>query len=100
MSFFIKLSEEVERRISAWNLSSRLINEILEQLYEQLAENPTRHLVRVPAPADLLLFIFEVRAEGDPPMDFIFEFAVKYHADEQTLVIHDCDFATTEPGPD
>jgi hypothetical protein len=99
MSFSIELTEKVRTKIPAWNLSNRLINEILEQLYEQLAETPTRHLVRIPAPADLLLFSFQVRAEGDPPMDYIFEFQVKYHSDEQTLVIYDCDFAATEAGP-
>jgi hypothetical protein len=99
MSFCIDLTEEVKRRISAWKLSSRLIRDILENLYEELAEKPTQHLVRVREPGDILLYSCTVRAEGDPTVDYIFEFAVKYYVDEETLVIHDCDFVTVEPGP-
>ena len=99
MSFCIDLTEEVKKRISAWGLSSRLIRDILDHLYEELAEKPSQHLVRVTEPCSILLYSFAVRAEGDPPMDYIFEFAVKYHVDEETLVVHDCDFVTVEPGP-
>ena len=99
MSFCLDLTEEVKRRISAWKLSSRLIRDILDHLYDELAAKPSQHLTKVSEPYSILLYSFAVRAEGDPPMDSIFEFAVKYHVDEETLVVHDCDFVKVESGP-
>jgi hypothetical protein len=75
------------------------MNEILERLYEELAENPWGHLVRLPEPRDPLLYSFIVRAEGNPPRDYNFEFLVRLHADEDTLIICDCDFLPLEAGP-
>src|ERR1700737_1265174 len=99
MSFYIRLDEERTAKISSWRLTSRLMNEILEHLYEELAENPWGHLVRLPEPRAPYLYNFIVRAEGDPPRDYLFDFLVRIHADEDTLIICDCDFLPLEAGP-
>jgi hypothetical protein len=81
----------------SWRLSPRLLNEILEHLYEELADNPHKHLSAV-AGWDSLVYSFSVRAEGDKPRDYLFEFYVRYHPDEMTLLIGGGDFTSVEAG--
>jgi hypothetical protein len=75
------------------------MDEILEHLYEELAETPYGLLVRLPDQRDPYLYSFIVSAEVDPPRDYLFEFLVRIHADEDTLIICDCDFLPLEAGP-
>lgn len=98
MSFSLKLQGPVKARIASWKLSGRLIHEILEHLYEELAERPALHLVRAPAPEVLLRYSLIVLREGKPPSDFLFEFSVRYHSDEETLVIYDCNHLSIPSG--
>jgi hypothetical protein len=74
------------------------MNEVLEHLYEDLAEHPHQVLVRVREPELILLYSFTVQAEGDPPHDYIFEFQVRYGADEETLVVTDCNYLSLPSG--
>ncbi len=90
MSFYINLPLTLINLIKSWELSPRLIREILEHLYEELAESPHEHLVRISPPEDILQYSFIVLGEGDPPRDYLFEFTVRYATDEETLVINDC----------
>jgi hypothetical protein len=100
MSFSIDLPGPIKQKIANWNLSSRLINEILEHLYEELAEKPLAYLHNVPEPAGHLQYSFIVLADGDPPRDYLFEFSIRYRADEETLVIFACDYLQIESGPE
>ena len=100
MSFFIRLDKEIRAKISSWSLTPRLLDEIFEHLYEELAENPCRHLVLIPEQEDPLQYSFIIRAEGDPPRDYLFEFSVRYTADEITLIIRDGDLLSLESGPE
>ena len=52
-----------------WKLPALVQSEILEKLYEELAESPTRHLRMLPPPADALEYSFCIAAGGDSPMD-------------------------------
>jgi len=99
VSFSIKLLSAVDARISSWKLSGRLIHEVREQLYEELAERPTLHLVRVTEPEVLLRYSVIVLGEGTPPHDFLFEFSVRYHSDEETLIIYECDYLSIPSAP-
>jgi hypothetical protein len=65
-----------------------------------LAEKPTKYLDRISEPIDDLQYSFTVLAEGSPPRDYLFVFSVRYRADEETLVISDCDYLDIESGPD
>jgi hypothetical protein len=99
MSFSIELMRETEATVASWGLPPRLIHEVLEHLSEERAERPRYHLKRISKPDIRLLYMFTVRAEGDPPRDDLFEFSVRYHADEETLIIWDCDYFSVEAGP-
>jgi len=87
MSFFLEFHEEVTRKITSLNLTTRLIHEILEHPYEELAEDPWGHIVRVPGQENPLLYSFKVTSEGSPPRDYLFEFALRVHSDEETLIL-------------
>jgi hypothetical protein len=68
------------------------MHEVLEHLDEDLAENPSLRLEMIPDENESPRYLFSVRGEGDPPRDYLFEFEVVYHSDEQTLIIRDCDY--------
>ena len=86
-------------KIASWSLPPRLIYEVLEHLYEELAERSRHHLVRISKPDIRLVYNFTVRTEGDPPREYLFEFSVRYHSDEATLIIWECDYLSLEAGP-
>jgi hypothetical protein len=96
MSYSVELADPVVKRIANWNLSSHLQREILKGL-DELGSSPIRHLVRVPEPADTLEYELCVRDPDDPGGGFLFLFSAVYHADEETLLIYDCDFLRVEP---
>ncbi len=89
-SFAIDRIKSVRAKIDGWKLDGRLQIEILERLYEELAERPTAHLRRLPPPADIREYQFCLYGIGDPAKDHLFVFTVVDAADEQTLIIKDC----------
>jgi hypothetical protein len=56
---------------------------------DSLGEHPSRHLVRIGPPYDVLQFDVIVREANLPGV--LYTFTVKYAADEETLVVVDCD---------
>ena len=90
MSYSVELGEQVARKIAGWNLPSHLQAEILKGL-DQLALSPNRLLIRVGPPEDSLQYDLVVREPGDPPRDHLFVFTVRYAADEETLLVTNCD---------
>jgi hypothetical protein len=90
MSFGVELSNEVLKMIAGWQLPGIVQLEILERLYEELAPHPSKHLRRLPPPADNMEYSFCMTGVGDPPLDYLFAFNVVYASDEETIVIKDC----------
>jgi hypothetical protein len=90
MSYSVRLNDETTRKISRWRLSSHVIRELLKGL-DRLGRHP-ECLVRIGPPHDVLQFDVGVREPGSPPRDLLFAFSVKYHADEETLIVYDCEF--------
>jgi hypothetical protein len=99
MSYSVKLTDEVKRRVSAWNLSSHVIREFLKAL-DQLGTDPDRRLIRVGPPDDALQYDVVIREPGDPPRDYLFALSVVYEADEETLSIFDCKSLCEGPDPE
>ena len=95
MSYSVRLSDDVRRKISGWKLSSHVIREVLKGL-DQLSQNPTGHLIRIGPPHDTLQLDVVARDPGDPPRDYLVALSVRYHADEETLVVYDCECLTLE----
>jgi hypothetical protein len=96
MSFAIDLPNEIQRKIGLWGISARLQSELLERLYEELAESPTRHLKRLANPSDILEYSYCVEREGIPPYDYLFSFSIAYATDEETLIVRDCEYLRIE----
>jgi hypothetical protein len=81
----------VREKIAKWALSPSVYKKLLDAI-DNLGENWRECLERVECEEDAMRFPVLIYREGDPPMDYLFDFSVLYHADEETLVIHDCDF--------
>ncbi len=90
MSYSVTLSDESRKKIVGWKLSGHLIREILDGL-DRLGDNPSRHLIRIVAPHDVLQYDLVVREPGDPPRDHLFIFTVLYATDEERLIVVACD---------
>ena len=86
MSFDVRLGGEVLAMITGWRLPGIVQTEILERLYEELAPHPSKHLRRLPPPADNMEYSFCLTGVGDPPSDYLFAFNVVYAADEETII--------------
>jgi hypothetical protein len=84
------VTKGVAREIDGWNLPSHLQAEILKGM-DQLALSPNRLLIRVGPPEDSLQYDLVVREPCDPPRDHLFTFTVRYAADEEMLLVTNCD---------
>jgi len=98
MSYSVKLTDDVVRKLSGWHLSSHEIREILKGL-DALASNPTRQLIRVGPPDDTLQFDLIVTGEGPPRRDVLYTFTVRYGADEETLFVVECELLAEDRPP-
>jgi len=76
MSYDVDLSQLVMSKLQGWRLPARVQSEILERIYEELAESPTRHLKRLPPPAAIMEYSFCIVGEGEPSRDYLFSFTV------------------------
>lgn len=95
MSYYVSLKDEVRRMIRDWKLSSSMIRAVLDGL-DALRTNPAEKLIRVGPPYDVMQYDVTV---ANPDNDFLaemFTFTVKYSADEETLLVVDCE----RMGPD
>jgi hypothetical protein len=90
MSFAVEMNDEMIETIDGLQLPGIVLNEILERIYEELAPHPSKHLRRLPPPADIMEYSFTMTGVGDPPSDYLFTFDVVYAADEETIIIKDC----------
>jgi hypothetical protein len=88
MRYAVELKSGTAQKIVGWNLSSHLQREILNGL-DALAINPSRLLIRVRAPYDVLQYDLTVREPTAPPRDHLFTFTVRYATDEERLLVVD-----------
>jgi hypothetical protein len=68
MSYAVELTSPVAAKIAGWSLSRLLHSEILKGL-DRLTSNPSRSLIRVGPPHDVLQYDLVVREPGNPPRD-------------------------------
>lgn len=92
MSFEVIITESVKRKIDDWKLSPYLIFRIEDRLYGELAFSPSKHLERLPKPADILQYSFCITETGETPQTYLFVFNVAYTVDETGIVIRDCEY--------
>ena len=98
MSYSVKLTDELVRKLDRWRLSSHEIREILKGL-DALASNPTRQLIRVGPPDDTLQFDLIVTDVGAVRRDVLYTFTVRYSVDEESLFVVECERLAEECPP-
>ena len=98
MSYSVKLTDEVVRKLSGWHPSTHEIREILKG-FDALAADPISHLIRVGPPDDTLQFDVIVTDSGQPGRDVLYAFTVRYGADEETLFVVDCELLAEDRPP-
>jgi hypothetical protein len=91
MRYFPETTTPVREKIASWALSASVIKKLLDAI-DELGKHPQEHLERLDVEENVLRFAVSMPREGNPPMDYLFDFSVLYDADEETLVIHDCDY--------
>jgi hypothetical protein len=90
MSYSVQLDEEAQAKIAEWRLPQEGIRAILQRM-DELGENPSRHLIRVPSSDHVLETDVVYRDPGPPPPHCLIVLSVRYGVDEETLHIVDCD---------
>jgi hypothetical protein len=55
------------------------------------AANPSRHLIRIGPPHDVLQYDLIAREPSTPPRDHLFVSTVRYATDEERLLVVGCD---------
>src|SRR6476620_4245229 len=98
MSYFVELRQKAAETISGSRPSSHAIREILQGL-DRLASNPNQFLIRIGPPYDVLMYDLIVDDPAKPHLDFLYSFTVRYGADEETLIVVDCDLLVEERPP-
>jgi hypothetical protein len=90
MSYSVKLTEHVVKKLHGWRLPKHEVHEINRGL-DALSSDPKRLLVRVGPPHEALQYDLIVSSAGTPRRDSLYTFTVRYGADEQTLYVVDCE---------
>ena len=98
MSYKVKLTDEVTRKLSGWRLSSYEVREVRKGL-NALSSHPKLLLLRVGPPYDALQYDLIVTGAGPPHRDALYSFTVRYGADEQTLFVVDCELILEQRPP-
>jgi hypothetical protein len=90
MSYSVQLDEEAQAKIAECRLPQEGIRAILERM-DELSENPSRHLIRVPSSVHVLETDVDYRDPGPPPLHCLIVLSVRYGVGEEMLHIVDCD---------
>jgi hypothetical protein len=98
MSYKVKLTDEVVRKLSGWRLSSLEVREVRKGL-DALSSHPKLLLLRVGPPYDALQYDLIITGGGPPRRDALYSFTVRYGADEQTLFVVDCELIVEQRPP-
>ena len=98
MSYKVKLTDDVVKKLSGWRLSKYEAGEVRKGL-GALSSDPKLLLLRVGPPYDALQYDLIITG-GDPPRrDALYSFTVRYGADEQTLFVVDCELIVEQRPP-
>ncbi len=90
MSYTVKLTDEVVKKLSGYHLSNHDVREIRSGL-DTLQTDPSHHLIRVGPPYEAMQYDLIVTNTGSPRRDSLYSFTVRYGADEETLFVVDCE---------
>jgi hypothetical protein len=98
MSYKVKLTDAVTKKLSGWRLSSYEVREVRKGL-NALSSHPKLLLLRVGPPYDSLQYDLIITGAGPPHRDALYSFTVRYGADEQTLFVVDCELILEQRPP-
>jgi hypothetical protein len=98
MSYSVKLTEQVVKKLNAWGLSKQEVREIRKGL-SALAASPKALLIRVGPPYEALQYDLVVSGAEAPRRDALYTFTVRYGADEETLFIVECELLVQDRPP-
>jgi len=98
MSYTVKLTDDVVRKLSGYRLSTNDVREIRAGL-NALGSHPKRLLIRVGPPYDAMQYDLVITGSGTPRRDSLYSFTVRYGADEDTLFVVDCELIVEHRPP-
>jgi hypothetical protein len=98
MSYKVKLTDDVVKKLSGWRLSKYEAGEVRKGL-GALSSDPKLLLLRVGPPYDALQYDLIITGGGPPHRDALYSFTVRYGADEQTLFVVDCELIVEQRPP-
>jgi hypothetical protein len=98
MSYKVKLTDDVVKKLSGWRLSKYEAGEVRKGL-GALSSDPKLLLLRVGPPYDALQYDLIITGAGPPRRDALYSFTVRYGADEQTLFVVDCELIVEQRPP-
>jgi hypothetical protein len=87
MSFKVKITPPVQRRINSWSVPDSILVEIHLRLKEQLSENPFQYLHRTREPFDGMVYSFKLIDPDNRLCEHFCSFQVVYSQDEETLFV-------------
>jgi hypothetical protein len=90
MSYSVQLAQDTRRKLAEWRLPKEGISASFRRM-DELSENPSRHLIRVPSSVHVLQTDVVYRDPGPLPLHCLIVLSVRYGIDEETLHIVDCD---------
>ena len=93
MSYRTEFNRLVSRKIVGWKLTDFLLVEVNLRLYQAFRENPLAQLERVRVPFDGMVHRFALMDPGNRFCEHHFTFLVKFHQDEQSLIVIDARYA-------
>jgi hypothetical protein len=96
MSYSVRLARETRRKLAGWRLPKEGVGAILRRM-DELSENPSQHLIRVPTSVHVLQTDVVYRDPGPPLRHCLIVLSVRYGVDEETLHIVDCDRLFDDP---
>lgn len=101
-AYHIFVPKLINDRMAEWNLPSDLMKLVEQQLHEELAADPYKHLRSVNAAwGDRLnLFSFTRPDPADARRSYLFMFQFVFSEDETSLIMVDCGLQIHEAKPD
>jgi hypothetical protein len=96
MSYSGQLAKETRRKRAGWRLPKEGISASFRRM-DELSENPSQHLIRVPSSVHVLQADVVYRDPGPPPRHCVIVLSVRYGVDEETLHVVDCDRHFDDP---
>ncbi|MFO0970486.1 MAG: hypothetical protein U0793_33495 [Gemmataceae bacterium] len=86
MSFKVRVSDSLRRRMIAWSLPDPILVDVYLRLQE-LRDEPAQKLMRLREPFDGMHYIFSMIDPQDRLTEYRFLFLVRYGQDEESLIV-------------